>query len=82
MIKTISQTKLNRNFKENEKMIKTEPVVVYKNNEPAFATIPYETFLELFDIDQETSNINTRRYIEVISGKKENIKGEEVWTVL
>ena len=82
MIKTISQTKLNRNFKENEKMIKTEPVVVYKNNEPAFATIPYETFLELFDIDQETSDINTRRYIEVISGKKETIKGEEAWAVL
>ena len=82
MIKTISQTKLNRNFKENEKMLKTEPVVVYKNNKPAFATIPYEVFLELFDIDQENSEINTRRYIEVITGKKETNKGEEVWTVL
>ena len=82
MIKTISQTKLNRNFKENEKILKTEPVVVYKNNKPAFVTIPYESFLELFDIDQETNEMNTKRYIEVISGKKETIKGEEVWTVL
>ena len=82
MIKTISQTKLNRNFKENEKLLKTEPVVVYKNNEPAFATIPYESFLELLDIDRETSEKNTRRYIEVITGKKETIKGEEAWAIL
>ena len=36
--------------------------------------MPYKTFLELFDIDQETSEMNTKRYIEVISGKKDTIK--------
>lgn len=82
MIKTISQTKLNRNFKENEEMLKTEPVVVYKNNKPAFATIPYDSFLELFDIDKETSQTNIKRYVEVISGKKETIKGDKAWDIL
>ena len=61
MIETISQTK---------------SVVAYDNNKLAFVAISYETFLELFNIGHETNEMNNKRYIEVISGKKETIKGE------
>jgi len=82
MFKTISQTKLNREFKKNEKMLRSEPVIVIKNNEPAFATIPYKDFVELMGIDKETSDLNLKRYMEVISGKDKSIKGKEAWNIL
>ena len=79
MNKTISQTELNRNFKKYEKEIKKKPFYVFKNNKPAFVTVPVELFEELTEAREDIISIATKRYLDIKTNKVTTIKGKDAW---
>ena len=76
-MKTISQTEFQRNYKKYENDVKKESFIIFRNNEPAFVTVPFDLFMKSEDKDNQEIKEAINRFLDIVSGKVKTLKNEK-----